>query len=36
MLSVIDGGLAPAPWEDLVPAMVGEIQRESSSYTLDV
>ena len=36
MLSVVDGGLAPVPWEDLDPAMVQEIQRESSSYTLDV
>ena len=35
MLSVVDGGLAPAPWEDLDPAMVQEFQRESS-YTLDV
>ena len=36
MLSVVDGGLAPVPWEDLDPAMVQEIRRESSSYTLDV
>ena len=36
MLSVVDGSLAPVPWEDLDPAMVQEIQRESSSYTLDV
>ena len=36
MLSVVDGSLAPAPWEDLAPAMVQEIQRESSRYTLDV
>ena len=36
MLSVVDGGLARVPWEDLEPAMVQEIQRESSGYTLDV
>ena len=36
MLSVVDEGLAPVPWEDLDPAMVQEIQRESSGYTLDV
>ena len=36
MLSVGDGSLAPAPWEDLKPAMVPEIQRESNGYTLDV
>ena len=36
MLSVVDGSLAPAPWEDLDPAMVQEIQRESSGYTPDV
>ena len=36
MLSVVDGGLVPVPWEDLDPAMVQEIQRESSGYTLDV
>ena len=36
MLSVVDGGLAPVPWEDLDPAMVQEIQRASSGYTLDV
>ena len=36
MLSVVDGSLAPVPWEDLDPAMVQEIQRESSGYTLDV
>ena len=35
-LSVVDGGLVPVPWEDLDPAMVQEIQRESSGYTLDV
>ena len=36
MLSVVDGGLAPIPWEDPDPASVQEIQTESSSYTLDV
>ena len=36
MLNVVDGGLAPVPWEDLDPAMVQEIQREGSAYTLDV
>ena len=36
MLSVVDGGFATVPWEDLDPAMVQEIQRESSNYTLDV
>ena len=41
MLSVVDGGLAGGPWEvrnweDLDPALVQEIQRESSNYTLDV
>ena len=36
MLSVVDGGLAPVTWEDLDSAVVREIQRESSSYTLDV
>ena len=36
MLSVVDGGLAPVPWEDLDPALVQEVQRESSGYTLDV
>ena len=36
MLSVVDGGLARVPLEDLDPAMVQEIQRESSGYTLDV
>ena len=34
--SVVDGSLAPVPWEDLKSAMVREIQPESSSYTLDV
>ena len=36
MLSVVDGGLAPVPWEDPDPAIVQEIQRESNGYTLDV
>ena len=36
MLSVLDGSLAPVPWEDLDSAMVQEIQRESSDFTLDV
>ena len=36
MLSVLDGSLAPVPWEDVDPAMVQEIQRESSGLTLDV
>ena len=36
MLSVVDGGVAPVRWEDMDPAMVQEIQRESNSYRLDV
>ena len=36
MLSVVDGVLAPVPWEDLDPATVQEIQRESRRYSLDV
>ena len=36
MPSVVDGGLAPVPWEDLDPAMVQEIQCESNSYSLSV
>ena len=36
VLSVVDGSLGPVPWEDLDPAMVQEIQRESSGYTLEV
>ena len=36
MLSVVDRGLARVPWEDLDRAMVQEIQRESSGYTLQV
>ena len=35
MLSVVDRNLAPVPWEDLDSAMVQEIQRESSGFTLD-
>ena len=33
---MVDGSLAPVPWEDLDPAMVEEIQLESSGYILDV
>ena len=36
MLSVVDGGLAPVPWENLDPAMVQEIQCESNCYSLSV
>ena len=36
MLSVVDGRLTPVPWEDLDPAMVQEIQRDSDGYTLSV
>ena len=36
MLSLVDGSLAPVPCEDLDPAMVQEIQRESSGFTLPV
>ena len=36
MLSVVDGSLAPVPWEDLDSAMVHEMQRESSGFTLNV
>ena len=36
MLSVVEWSLAPVPWEDLDSAMVQEIQRESSGFTLDV
>ena len=36
MLSVVDESLSAVPWEDLDPAMVQEIQRASSGYTLDV
>ena len=36
MPSALNGSLAPVPWEDVDPAMVKEIQRENSGYTLDV
>ena len=36
MLSVVDRGRARVPSEDLDPAMVQELQRESSGYTLEV
>ena len=36
MLSVVDWSLVPVPWEDPDSAMVQEIQRESSGFTLDV
>ena len=36
MLSLVDPGLAPVPWEGLDPPMVQKIQRESSGYTLNV
>ena len=36
MPSVVDASLAPVSWEDLDPALVQEIQRESKGYTLDV
>ena len=36
MLSVVDESLTPVPSEDLDSVMVGEIQRESSGFTLDV
>ena len=36
MLSLVDGSLAPVPWEDLDSAMVQEIQRESSGFTPDI
>ena len=36
MLSLVDGSLAPVPWEDLDSAMVQEIQCESSGFTLGV
>ena len=35
MLSVVDRSLAPVSCEDLDPALVQQIQRESSGYTLD-
>ena len=34
MLSVVDGGLTSIPWEDLDPALVQAIQRESDGLTL--
>ena len=36
MLSVVDESLLPVLWQDLDPALVQEIQRDSSGYTLDV
>ena len=36
MLSVVDGSLAPVPWEDLDSAMVQEIPLESSGFTFDI
>ena len=36
VLSVVDGSLARAPWEDLDSAMVQKIQLESSGFGLDV
>ena len=36
MLKVVDAGLTPVRWEDLDPAIVQEIQRQSDSYTLSV
>ena len=36
MLSVVNGSLAPVPWEDMDSAMVQEIQRETSGFTLDI
>ena len=33
---MVDESLAPVPCEDLDPAMIQKIQRESSGYTLDV
>ena len=36
MLSVMEGGLTPVPWEVLDPAMVQEIQRKSDGYTPSV
>ena len=32
MLSVVDGSLAPVPWEDLDPTLVQEIQRENNGF----
>ena len=36
MPSVVDGTLAPVPWEELDPILVREIQDENRGYTLDV
>ena len=36
MLTAVDGRLAPLYWEDVNPALVKEIQRESRGYTLNV
>ena len=36
MLSVVDGPLAPVPWEQLDPILVQETQDENRGYTLDV
>ena len=36
MLSVVDASLPQYQGEDLHPALLREIQRESSGYTLDV
>ena len=36
MLSIVHGTFAPVSWEDLDPATVQEIPRESSGYTLDI
>ena len=36
MLSVVDGSLAPVPWEGLDSAMVQEIQSEGSGLILDI
>ena len=36
VLSVLDGSHAPVLWEDLDPALVQEMQCQSSGYTLDV
>ena len=36
MLSVVDRIVAPVAWEDLDSAMVQEIRRESSGFTVDV
>ena len=36
MPSVVDGSLASVPWEDLIPPLVQETQRESNGYTRDI